>query len=189
MSCNPAIGGIGKGHIVKEIDALDGVMGRAADRAGIQFRVLNSRKGPAVRATRAQADRVLYRQAIREAVENQTGLYILQQSVDDIRIEGGRVTGIVTGDRIEIRASAVVLTTGTFLNGKIHVGSETQPGGRAGDAPAVVLPSACVKSAPNRSTQDRYAAARLTDARSIFLSSNRSPASRHRQIFRSRKPG
>ncbi len=139
MSCNPAIGGIGKGHIVKEIDALDGVMGRAADRAGIQFRVLNSRKGPAVRATRAQADRVLYRQAIREAVENQTGLYILQQSVDDIRIEGGRVTGIVTGDRIEIRASAVVLTTGTFLNGKIHVGSETQPGGRAGDAPAVVL--------------------------------------------------
>jgi len=139
MSCNPAIGGIGKGHIVKEIDALDGVMGRAADRAGIQFRVLNSRKGPAVRATRAQADRVLYRQAIREAVENQAGLSILQQSVDDIRIEGGRVTGIVTGDRIEIRASAVVLTTGTFLNGKIHVGSETQPGGRAGDAPAVVL--------------------------------------------------
>ncbi len=139
MSCNPAIGGIGKGHIVREIDALDGVMGKAADRAGIQFRILNSRKGPAVRATRAQADRVLYRQAIREAVENQAGLSILQQSVDDIRIEGGRVTGIVTGDRIEIRAGAVVLTTGTFLNGKIHVGSETQPGGRAGDAPAVVL--------------------------------------------------
>ncbi|MGA1456626.1 MAG: tRNA uridine-5-carboxymethylaminomethyl(34) synthesis enzyme MnmG [Arenicellales bacterium] len=139
MSCNPAIGGIGKGHIVREIDALDGVMGKAADRAGIQFRILNSRKGPAVRATRAQADRVLYRQAIREAVENQAGLSILQQSVDDIRIEGGRVRGIVTGDCIEIRAGAVVLTTGTFLNGKIHVGSETQPGGRAGDAPALVL--------------------------------------------------
>ena len=139
MSCNPAIGGIGKGHIVKEIDALGGIMAQAADRAGIQFRTLNSRKGPAVRATRAQADRALYRQAIRFAVENQLGLAILQQSVDDLLVEGHRVAGIVTGGDLHIRARAVVLTTGTFLNGKIHVGSESQPGGRAGDAPAIAL--------------------------------------------------
>ena len=139
MSCNPAIGGIGKGHIVKEIDALGGIMGRAADRAGIQFRTLNSRKGPAVRATRAQADRNLYREAVRYAVENQPGLTLLQQAVEDILISNQQVTGIKTAGAVQIDAPNVVLTTGTFLNGKIHVGDQSQPGGRAGDAPAIVL--------------------------------------------------
>ena len=139
MSCNPAIGGIGKGHIVKEIDALGGVMAQAADRAGIQFRRLNARKGPAVRATRAQADRTLYREAIRSAIEGESGPVVLQQAVEDLLVEGDRIAGIVTAGGIRVSARAVVLTTGTFLNGRIHVGHRSEPGGRAGDAPSTVL--------------------------------------------------
>jgi len=139
MSCNPAIGGIGKGHIVKEIDALGGIMAQAADRAGIQFRRLNARKGPAVRATRAQADRALYREAIRTTIEAESGPVVLQQAVEDLLVEGDHVAGIVTAGGIRVRSRAVVLTTGTFLNGRIHVGHRSEPGGRAGDAPATVL--------------------------------------------------
>ena len=139
MSCNPAIGGIGKGHLVKEVDALGGLMAQAIDRAGIQFRILNSRKGPAVRATRAQADRVLYKAAIREALENQENLQIFQQAADDLWIENGEIRGVVTQMGMRIAARAVVLTTGTFLGGKIHIGLENYPGGRAGDAPANAL--------------------------------------------------
>src|ERR1700722_18249 len=136
MSCNPAIGGIGKGHLVREIDALGGAMARAADRAGIQFRTLNASKGPAVRATRVQADRLLYRQAIRTLLENQPTLALFQQEVADLIVEGGRVAGVVTASGISFRAAAVVLTVGTFLGGRIHVGLENHPGGRAGDAPS-----------------------------------------------------
>ncbi|MGY6588948.1 MAG: tRNA uridine-5-carboxymethylaminomethyl(34) synthesis enzyme MnmG [Wenzhouxiangella sp.] len=139
MSCNPAIGGIGKGHLVKEIDALGGVMAQAADAAGIQWRTLNARKGPAVRATRAQADRSLYRAFIRRAVESQPGLTVFQQSVDDLVVEGDRVVGVVTGMGLEFRAPAVVLTTGTFLGGRIHIGETNLAGGRAGEAPANAL--------------------------------------------------
>ncbi|MEK7223955.1 MAG: tRNA uridine-5-carboxymethylaminomethyl(34) synthesis enzyme MnmG, partial [Pseudomonadota bacterium] len=139
MSCNPAIGGIGKGHLVKEIDALGGVMARATDRAGIQFRILNARKGPAVRATRAQADRVLYKAAVRSLLENQNGLTIFQQSVDDLIVEGDRIVGVVTAVGIEFRARAVVLTTGTFLGGRIHIGLSNYQGGRAGDPPSNAL--------------------------------------------------
>ncbi|KTC64848.1 glucose-inhibited division protein A (plasmid) [Legionella adelaidensis] len=139
MSCNPAIGGIGKGHLVKEIDALDGVMAKAADLAGIQFRILNASKGPAVRATRAQADRVLYRQAIRHLLQNQENLTIFQQAVDDILIEGNRVTAVRTQMGLLLRAHTIVLTVGTFLGGKIHVGMEQYAGGRAGDPPAIAL--------------------------------------------------
>ena len=136
MSCNPAVGGIGKGHLVREIDALGGAMARATDRAGIQFRTLNASKGPAVRATRAQADRVLYRQAIRSLLENQPNLALFQQEVADLRVEGGRVTGVVTAAGVTFGAAAVVLTVGTFLGGRIHVGLQSLPGGRAGDAPS-----------------------------------------------------
>jgi len=122
MSCNPSIGGIGKGHLVKEVDALGGAMAAAADEAGIQFRILNSRKGPAVRATRAQADRLLYKNAIRRRLENQSNLLIFQQSVDDLTLEGERVTGVVTQIGLRFAADAVVLTAGTFLSGLIHVG-------------------------------------------------------------------
>ncbi|GGI86726.1 tRNA uridine-5-carboxymethylaminomethyl(34) synthesis enzyme MnmG [Legionella impletisoli] len=139
MSCNPAIGGIGKGHLVKEIDALDGVMAKAADFAGIQFRILNASKGPAVRATRAQADRVLYRQAIRQALQSQPHLTIFQQAVDDLVIENDIVTGVRTQMGFYLRARAVVLTVGTFLGGKIHVGASQSAGGRAGDPPAIAL--------------------------------------------------
>ena len=143
MSCNPAIGGIGKGHLVKEIDALGGIMARAADRAGIQFRILNRRKGPAVRATRAQTDRVLYRAAIRHALENQPNLSIFQQAVDDVTVEssaqGERVTGVVTQMGLRFHARAVVLTVGTFLGGRIHIGEENYSGGRAGDPPSIAL--------------------------------------------------
>jgi len=133
MSCNPAIGGIGKGHLVREIDALGGAMGRAADRAGIQFRTLNASKGPAVRATRAQADRQLYRQVIRSLLESQPRLALFQQEAADLVVEGGRVRGVVTVTGIEIRARVVVLTVGTFLGGRIHVGLDHYQGGRAGD--------------------------------------------------------
>ncbi len=136
MSCNPAIGGIGKSHLVREIDALGGAMARATDRAGIQFRILNARKGPAVRATRAQADRVLYRQAIRTMLENQPNLRIFQQAVDDLLMEGDAVRGVVTQSGLKFFAATVVLTTGTFLAGRIHIGLESHAGGRAGDPPA-----------------------------------------------------
>jgi len=141
MSCNPAIGGIGKGHLVKEIDALGGAMGQAADAAGIHFRTLNSRKGPAVRATRAQADRSLYRIAIRSVLENQSNLTLFQQAVDDLLLNGDRVEGVVTQLGVRFRAHAVVLTVGTFLAGKIHVGESNTAAGRAGDPPAATLAS------------------------------------------------
>jgi tRNA uridine 5-carboxymethylaminomethyl modification enzyme len=136
MSCNPAIGGIGKGHLVKEIDALGGAMATAADEAGIQFRILNASKGPAVRATRAQADRVLYRRAIRRRLENQPNLTLFQQAVEDLTVEGGRVSGVTTAMGLRFSAPAVVLTVGTFLGGRIHVGLSNYEGGRAGDPPA-----------------------------------------------------
>ncbi|MEP5765868.1 MAG: tRNA uridine-5-carboxymethylaminomethyl(34) synthesis enzyme MnmG [Halieaceae bacterium] len=139
MSCNPAIGGIGKSHLVKEIDALGGAMARATDRAGIQFRTLNARKGPAVRATRAQADRILYKNAIREILESQENLHIFQQAVDDIILEGERVTGVITQMGLRFFAPNVVLTTGTFLGGKIHIGLENHGGGRAGDPASIAL--------------------------------------------------
>lgn len=139
MSCNPAIGGIGKSHLVREVDALGGAMARATDRAGIQFRVLNQRKGPAVRATRAQADRVLYKNAIREILEAQPNLSIFQQPVDDLLIEQGHVAGAITQMGVIFRAPQVVLTTGTFLGGKLHIGMENSAGGRAGDPPSIAL--------------------------------------------------
>ena len=139
MSCNPAIGGIGKSHLVREIDAFGGAMALAADQAGIHFRVLNSRKGPAVRATRAQADRQLYKAAIRGMLENQENLSIFQASVDDLQMTGSRVTGVVTSNGLKFDAQAVVLTVGTFLGGLIHIGLDKQAGGRAGDAPSIAL--------------------------------------------------
>ncbi|HWT54341.1 MAG TPA: tRNA uridine-5-carboxymethylaminomethyl(34) synthesis enzyme MnmG [Rhodocyclaceae bacterium] len=139
MSCNPSIGGIGKGHLVKEVDALGGAMAAATDESGIQFRILNASKGPAVRATRAQADRVLYKAAIRKRLENQPNLTLFQSAVDDITVEGDRVTGATTQLGITFRGRAVVLTAGTFLNGRIHVGLENHVGGRAGDPPATTL--------------------------------------------------
>ena len=139
MSCNPSIGGIGKGHLVKEVDAMGGAMAIATDEAGIQFRILNSSKGPAVRATRAQADRILYKQAIRSRLENQPNLWLFQQAVDDLMVEGERVVGAVTQIGLQFRAPAVVLTAGTFLDGKIHVGLQSYSAGRAGDPPAMSL--------------------------------------------------
>ncbi|MBV8125622.1 MAG: tRNA uridine-5-carboxymethylaminomethyl(34) synthesis enzyme MnmG, partial [Paucibacter sp.] len=139
MSCNPSIGGIGKGHLVKEVDAMGGAMAIATDEAGIQFRILNSSKGPAVRATRAQADRILYKAAIRSRLENQPNLWLFQQAVDDLMLEGDRVVGAVTQAGIRFAGRAVVLTAGTFLDGKIHVGLNNYSGGRAGDPPAVSL--------------------------------------------------
>ncbi|WP_114650126.1 tRNA uridine-5-carboxymethylaminomethyl(34) synthesis enzyme MnmG [Pseudothauera hydrothermalis] len=139
MSCNPSIGGIGKGHLVKEVDALGGAMAAATDEAGIQFRILNASKGPAVRATRAQADRVLYKAAIRHRLENQQNLWLFQQAVDDLTVTGDRVTGVVTQIGLRFEAPAVVLTAGTFLNGLIHVGLQHYAAGRAGDPPAISL--------------------------------------------------
>ncbi|MBV8633674.1 MAG: tRNA uridine-5-carboxymethylaminomethyl(34) synthesis enzyme MnmG, partial [Burkholderiaceae bacterium] len=139
MSCNPSIGGIGKGHLVKEVDAMGGAMAIATDEAGIQFRILNSSKGPAVRATRAQADRILYKAAIRHRLENQPNLWLFQQAVDDLMIEGDRVVGAITQVGIRFRGRAVVLTAGTFLDGKIHVGLNNYSAGRAGDPPAISL--------------------------------------------------
>jgi tRNA uridine 5-carboxymethylaminomethyl modification enzyme len=139
MSCNPAIGGIGKGHLVKEIDAMGGLMARAIDRAGIQFRILNASKGPAVRATRAQADRVLYKQAVRSVLENTPNLTLFQQAVDDVIVEGDRIVGVVTQMGLRFAARAVVLTVGTFLGGRIHIGLSNYEGGRAGDPPSNAL--------------------------------------------------
>ncbi len=139
MSCNPAIGGIGKGHLVKEVDALGGIMAQAIDKGGIQFRTLNASKGPAVRATRAQADRALYKAAIREALENQPNLKIFQQAADDLIIENDRVVGVKTQMGLDFKAKTVVLTTGTFLGGVIHIGLQNHSGGRAGDPPSIAL--------------------------------------------------
>ena len=139
MSCNPAIGGIGKGHLVREIDAMGGAMALAADRAGIQFRTLNASKGPAVRATRAQADRTLYKNAIRSMLEAQPNLGLREAEVADLVVDGGRAAGVVTAAGETIRARAVVLTVGTFLGGRIHVGLESAEGGRIGDAPSNLL--------------------------------------------------
>jgi len=139
MSCNPAIGGIGKSHLVREIDALGGAMGRATDKGGIQFRVLNARKGPAVRATRAQADRVRYKAAIRATLENQPNLTLFQQAVDDLIVDNGRCVGVVTNMGLRFVADAVVLTAGTFLGGVIHIGLDNHQGGRAGDQPSNAL--------------------------------------------------
>src|SRR5690606_37200667 len=139
MSCNPSIGGIGKGHLVKEVDALGGAKALATDEAGIQFRTLNSSKGPAVRATRAQADRSLYRKAIRHRLQNQANLMVFQQSVEDLILEGEKVVGAVTKMGLEFRAKSVVLTAGTFLNGLVHVGLNNYSAGRAGDPPSISL--------------------------------------------------
>src|SRR5574343_1453052 len=139
MSCNPSIGGIGKGHLVKEVDALGGAMGAATDESGIQFRILNASKGPAVRATRAQADRILYKAAIRHRLENQPNLWLFQQAVDDLMVEGDRVVGAVTQVGIAFRGKTVVLTAGTFLDGRVHIGLQNHAAGRAGDPPAVTL--------------------------------------------------
>src|SRR5213592_3645054 len=139
MSCNPSIGGIGKGHLVREIDALGGAMALATDEAGIQFRTLNLSKGPAVRATRAPADRLLYKQAIRSRLENQPNLWLFQQAVDDLLLEGDRIAGVVTELSVRFSSRVVVLTTGTFLSGLIHVGLSSYRAGRAGDPPSVSL--------------------------------------------------
>ncbi len=169
MSCNPAIGGIGKGHLVKEIDALGGAMGRAADAAGIQFRRLNASKGPAVRATRCQADRQLYRQAIRTTLENQLNLTLFQQAVDDLLVEDGRVTGVSTGMGLEFFAASVVLTVGTFLGGRIHIGLANYAGGRAGDPPANAL-AARLRELPFRVERLKTGTPPRIDGRSIDFS-------------------
>ncbi|MDN0009726.1 tRNA uridine-5-carboxymethylaminomethyl(34) synthesis enzyme MnmG [Providencia stuartii] len=169
MSCNPAIGGIGKGHLVKEIDALGGLMAIATDKAGIQFRTLNASKGPAVRATRAQADRVLYRQAVRTALENQPNLMIFQQPVEDLIVENNTVTGAVTRMGLKFKAKAVVLTVGTFLDGKIHIGLENYSGGRAGDPPSVSL-SQRLRELPLRVNRLKTGTPPRIDARTIDFS-------------------
>ena len=169
MSCNPAIGGIGKGHLVKEVDALGGVMARAADRAGIQFRILNSRKGPAVRATRCQADRALYKAAVRSLIENQPHLRVFQQAADDLQVEGDRVTGVVTQSGVCFSAGAVVLTAGTFLAGRMHVGMANYEGGRAGDPPANAL-AARLRELPLRVGRLKTGTPPRLDGRSIDFS-------------------
>ena len=169
MSCNPAIGGIGKGHLVKEVDALGGLMATAIDQAGIQFRILNASKGPAVRATRAQADRVLYRQAVRTALENQPNLMIFQQAVEDLIVENDRVVGAVTQMGLKFRAKAVVLTVGTFLDGKIHIGLDNYSGGRAGDPPSIPL-SRRLRELPLRVSRLKTGTPPRIDARTIDFS-------------------
>ncbi|MDH5710193.1 MAG: tRNA uridine-5-carboxymethylaminomethyl(34) synthesis enzyme MnmG [Gammaproteobacteria bacterium] len=173
MSCNPAIGGIGKGHLVKEIDALGGIMAKAADKGGIQFRVLNSSKGPAVRATRAQADRLLYKAAIRAALENQRNLSIFQQAVDDLIVEtvdgAERVTGVVTQMGLKFSAKAVVLTVGTFLGGLIHIGESNYSGGRAGDPPSIALANR-LRDLPFRVARLKTGTPPRIDSRSIDYS-------------------
>ncbi|MDN8600713.1 tRNA uridine-5-carboxymethylaminomethyl(34) synthesis enzyme MnmG [Citrobacter sp. S2-9] len=169
MSCNPAIGGIGKGHLVKEVDALGGLMAKAIDHAGIQFRILNASKGPAVRATRAQADRVLYRQAVRTALENQPNLMIFQQAVEDLIVENDRVVGAVTQMGLKFRAKAVVLTVGTFLDGKIHIGLDNYSGGRAGDPPSIPL-SQRLRELPLRVSRLKTGTPPRIDARTIDFS-------------------
>ncbi|MBY5994225.1 tRNA uridine-5-carboxymethylaminomethyl(34) synthesis enzyme MnmG [Ferrimonas balearica] len=169
MSCNPAIGGIGKGHLVKEIDALGGIMALAADRAGIQFRTLNASKGPAVRATRAQADRALYRQAIQQMLFNQPGLTVFQQGVNDLALDGDRVVGVITDAGIRFDADAVVLTVGTFLDGKIHIGLDNYAGGRIGDTNAVRLAHR-LRELPLRIDRLKTGTPARLDARSLDFS-------------------
>ncbi len=169
MSCNPAIGGIGKSHLVKEIDALGGAMATATDKGGIQFRVLNSRKGPAVRATRAQADRVLYKAAIREQLENQANLDIFQQAADDVIVEGDTIRGVVTQMGLKFFAPNVVLTTGTFLGGKIHIGLDNYSGGRAGDPPSIALADR-LRELPLRVDRLKTGTPPRIDARSVDFS-------------------
>jgi tRNA uridine 5-carboxymethylaminomethyl modification enzyme len=169
MSCNPAIGGIGKSHLVKEIDALDGAMACATDKGGIQFRTLNSRKGPAVRATRAQADRILYKAAVRQILENQPNLDIFQQSADDLIIEGESVRGVVTQTGIRFKAKSVVLTAGTFLGGVIHIGLENHSGGRAGDPPSIALAQR-LRELPFRVDRLKTGTPPRIDARSVDFS-------------------
>ena len=168
MSCNPAIGGIGKSHLVREIDALGGAMGLATDRAGIQFRVLNGRKGPAVRATRAQADRVLYRNAIRQLLEREPNLQIFQQAVDDLILRGDEVVGARTQMGVDFHAARVILTTGTFLGGKIHIGMDSAAGGRAGDAPANTLAQR-LRALPLRVARLKTGTPPRIDSRSVAL--------------------
>jgi len=168
MSCNPAIGGIGKGHLVKEIDALGGVMAKAIDRAGIQFRILNSRKGPAVRATRAQADRLLYKAQIRYYLEEQLNLTLFQQAVDDLIIEQDRVVGVITQMGLSLKAKTVVITTGTFLGGKIHIGKDSHAGGRAGDPPSIALAQR-LRELPFRVGRLKTGTPPRIDARSVDL--------------------
>ena len=169
MSCNPAIGGIGKGHLVKEVDAMGGAMAHAADRGGIQFRTLNSSKGAAVRATRAQADRIRYKSAIRTIVENQPNLHLFQQAVDDLLVEGDRVVGVRTQMGLSFSARAVVLTSGTFLAGKIHIGLSNHAGGRAGDPPSIAL-SQRLRELPFRVDRLKTGTPPRIDARSIDFS-------------------
>ncbi|HEV7715878.1 MAG TPA: FAD-dependent oxidoreductase, partial [Steroidobacteraceae bacterium] len=169
MSCNPAVGGIGKGHLVREIDALGGAMARATDRGGIQFRTLNSSKGPAVRATRAQADRQLYKRAVRAMLENQPNLSLFQQEVADLVVEGERVRGVVTVSGIVFEAPAVVLTVGTFLGGRIHVGLDNYQGGRAGDPPSNRL-AARLRELPFRVGRLKTGTPPRIDGRSIDFS-------------------
>ncbi|MGB0732256.1 MAG: tRNA uridine-5-carboxymethylaminomethyl(34) synthesis enzyme MnmG [Pontibacterium sp.] len=169
MSCNPAIGGIGKSHLVKEVDALDGAMARATDKGGIQFRVLNARKGPAVRATRAQADRVLYKAAIRHILENQPNLHLFQQSADDLIVQGEKVEGVVTQTGIRFYAPTVVLTAGTFLGGVIHVGLQNHSGGRAGDPPSIALANR-LRELPLRVDRLKTGTPPRIDARSVDFS-------------------
>ena len=169
MSCNPAIGGIGKSHLVKEIDALDGLMAKATDQSGIQFRVLNGRKGPAVRATRAQADRALYRFSVRHALENQPNLIIFQQAVNDLILDGERVSGVETDMGLSFFSKTVVLTTGTFLGGKIHIGLESESGGRAGDPPSTNLAKR-LRELPFKISRLKTGTPPRLDARSINFS-------------------
>jgi len=169
MSCNPAIGGIGKSHLVKEIDALGGAMATATDKSGIQFRVLNSRKGPAVRATRAQADRVLYKAAVRESLENQPNLWIFQQAADDLIVEADQVKGVITQMGLRFFAESVVLTTGTFLGGLIHIGLQNYSGGRAGDPPSIAL-AARLRELPLRVGRLKTGTPPRIDGRSVDFS-------------------
>jgi tRNA uridine 5-carboxymethylaminomethyl modification enzyme len=169
MSCNPAIGGIGKGHLVKEVDALGGIMARAVDLGGIQFRTLNSSKGPAVRATRAQADRLLYKAVVRQMLENYPNLKIFQQACDDLIMDGDRVAGVVTQSGIRISGKTVVLTVGTFLNGLIHIGMENYKGGRAGDPPSIALAQR-LREMPLRIDRLKTGTPPRIDARSVDLS-------------------
>ncbi|WP_429110959.1 tRNA uridine-5-carboxymethylaminomethyl(34) synthesis enzyme MnmG [Aeromonas veronii] len=169
MSCNPAIGGIGKGHLVREVDALGGIMARAIDLGGIQFRTLNSSKGPAVRATRAQADRLLYKAVVRQMLENYPNLKIFQQACDDLIMDGDRVAGVVTQSRIRISGKTVVLTVGTFLNGLIHIGMENYKGGRAGDPPSIALAQR-LRELPLRIDRLKTGTPPRIDARSVDFS-------------------
>lgn len=183
MSCNPAIGGIGKGHLVKEIDALGGLMAHAADHAGIHFRVLNASKGPAVRATRSQADRALYKAYVRQALENQPNLHLFQQAVDDLIVEQDRVVGVITEMGLKFRAQAVVLTVGTFLGGRIHIGLENYPGGRAGDRPSNAL-AARLREQPLRVARLKTGTPPRIDKRSVdFSVLEEQPGDEPRPVF------